>query len=140
MTKLFEEVTLRFDHGDGDGPKDYPIPPEKIFGAIATVEEHVTLKELAEGVARTGKVSLTRIALAYAAVLKYAGAKNVTPDQVYVSMFNQGVGEKAVISALNGLLGLMIPPAAVEAAAKKVEEETGKPGEPSALPEIRAAS
>ena len=140
MNKLFEEITLRFDSGDGKGPQDYPIPPEKIFGAIATVEEHVTLKELADGVARTGKVSMSRIAMAYAAVLKYAGAKDATPEQVYVSMFSHGLSDQSVAAAINGLLGLMIPPAAVEAAGKKLEEETGKPGEQLTQPEIRAAS
>lgn len=135
---LFEEVTLRFDHGDG--PVDYPIPPEKIFGAISVIEDHVTLKELADGVSRTGNISMTRIARAYAAVLEYAGAKGVTNEQVYVAMFNKGIGQAAVVSAVNGLLGLMIPPAAIREASKKAKEETGKPGERSALPVTRAAS
>lgn len=136
---LFEQITLRYDNGDGSGLQEYVIPPEKVFGAIAVVEEHVTLKELTNAVSRMGQVSLTRLALAYSSVLRYAGAKNVTHEQVYSNMFSQDTGQN-VLAAVNGLLGLMIPPSAIEAAAKKVEEETGKPGEPSPQPETPAAS
>jgi hypothetical protein len=125
----FDSITLTFDHGDGAGPKSYTIPPDKVFGAIEVIEEVITLKELSSSVARNGNPPLARISRAYASVLRYAGAR-VEDQQVYIGMFSGGEDDiKGVVAAVNGLLALMIPPSAVTEAAKRLEEETGKPGE-----------
>ena len=138
MTKSqFESITIKYKRGDEE-PETFTIPPEKVFGAIETIEEYITLKELSDGVAKTGQISMTRLARAYAAVLRYAGAKNVVDEEVYVNMFSNDLGGASMVAAVNGLLGLMIPPAALAEAAKKSEEETGKPGESQGLESIRA--
>lgn len=134
MTKSqFEPITLNFTRKGSDAPETYSIPSDRVFGAICAVEEIVTLKELSEGVANRGNVSTSRLARAYAAALRYAGAKDLSDEDVYHAMFTTVTASSAMVAAINGLLSLMIPPAAIHAAEKAAEEETGKPGELQAL-------
>lgn len=128
MTKsAFEAATITIDRGNG--VEEYKIPANRVFGAIAAIEEHVTLKELSDGVARTGHVSLVRASRAYAAALRYAGCEKITDEEVYLAMFNNTSEGSGIVAALQGLLGLMIPPAAIQAAAKAAREDSGQPGE-----------
>jgi hypothetical protein len=86
----------------------YTIPANRLLGAIAAAEEVITLAELAAAMQKNAP-PLTRIARAYAAVLRYAGAK-ATDDEVYVGMFNDAGAD--VVAAVAGLLQLMMPPQA----------------------------
>jgi hypothetical protein len=79
------------------------------MGAIACVEQHVTLHELYLGSA-TGAVKLSNLSAAYAAVLTYAEAKGATQEAVYASMFGQDTGRDIIFEAIRGLLVMMIPP------------------------------
>lgn len=115
MAGIFEDVRLVWDG------VTYTIPSNKVMGAIARIEQHVTLTELYMMVADRAKVRMTPLAKAYASVLSYAGAKDLDDEQVYIGLF--GIDRMdSVTSAINGLLELMIPPtelAKMKAAAEK---------------------
>lgn len=87
--------------------KVYTIAPNRILGAIATIEEHFTFQDLAEAM-KTKKFLLTKLSRAYGDVLRYAGA-TVTDDEVYVGMFDGNMHANIQI-AVNTLLTMMIPP------------------------------
>jgi len=97
---VFAEVKLNWEG------REYVIPPDRVLGAIASVEEFITLNELAQKM-RKNAPPLATLAKAYAALLRYAGAK-IDDDAVYAGMFVAGGGE--VVTAVAALLGLMIPP------------------------------
>lgn len=109
-------MTLPFDdYKMGWGDKEYVIPARQIMGAIAKVEQIVTLSELQVYFMRNA-APLSLLAQAYGAVLRYAGAK-VEDADVYAGMFGSGNGDGAEAAAtvktcLFGLLELMVPPAA----------------------------
>lgn len=89
--------------------RDYVIPADQILRAIAVVEQHVTLHELMEVMAKRQTVKMGTMAAAYAALLRFVGVKT-TDDEVYASFFNTGDGADTIISAVRGLQMLMIPP------------------------------
>jgi len=93
----------------------YQIPANRMLGAIASAEEVITLAELARAMQQSAP-PLTRIARAYGAVLRYAGAK-VTDEEVYIGMFEDPGAD--VLAAASGLLALMVPPNAAERAQRK---------------------
>ena len=98
---IFDDVRLSW------AGKPYLIPAHRVLGAIARIEEVVTLQELSAYAAR-GTAPMAIIAKAYAAVLEYAGA-SVTAEEVYAGMFDPAAGGE-VGAAVSGLLGMMIPP------------------------------
>lgn len=100
--------------------KDYTIPANQLLPVIAAVEEHVTLHELFQASARN-RVPLARLSQAYGAILRFAGV-NIPDDQIYQRMFNGGNLQDKMMDAVNGLLGLMIPP--------KQEVKAQQPGKP----------
>jgi hypothetical protein len=102
---LFDPVTL---HWDG---RVYSIPPNRVLGAIARVEDTVTLYEL-YGYSKRGTAPLAKLATAFGGLLRYAGA-NVEDDAVYVGMFSSADNQNAVTTALNVLLSLMVPKSAL---------------------------
>ena len=114
----FEEVRLTW------GGKPYVIPPDGVMRAIAIAEDIITLDELARAVQKQA-IPRVRIAEAFAAVLRYAGA-NVTADDVHAGMFAKG-GDQGVaaLAALNVLMSLMLPPSSFKA-------EAPPPGKPKA--------
>jgi len=89
--------------------REYRIPPRKIMGAIHAIENVITLPEMAEVAAR-GKIS--RIAAAYGAVLRYAGAQ-VEDLDVYYGMFGDPNNAEAMQTALAALVAMMVPPVTV---------------------------
>lgn len=104
---VFDDVTLTF------AGKEYKIPANMMMGAIARIEEFVTLKELHDIGSERATLKLSPIASAYAAALRYAGAK-VADDEVYAGMFAGGASSQvAVIGAVQGLISMMIPPSAL---------------------------
>ncbi|MGI9159857.1 MAG: hypothetical protein ACR2K1_08910 [Saprospiraceae bacterium] len=88
--------------------------------AIATVEDVLTLGEL-HTFSQKGAVPVARIAMAYGALLRFAGA-NVDNDTVYAGMF--GSGDVDPQSAVTNLLALMLPPA-------RMTSKGGDPGKSS---------
>lgn len=109
---IFEAITLTWQG------KEYKIEPNRVMGAIATIEEHVTLKELHEN-GEQGKLKLVALARGYAAVLQYAGVP-VTSEDVYASMFELGTGREMIAGAVSGLISMMVPPSVLR---KQVEAQ-----------------
>lgn len=101
---MFEPVELSW------AGRDFTIPSDRVMGAIAVVEEVVTLAELA-GMQETNKISLSKIAKAYASLLRYAGAQ-VTWEEAYKSMFTGG--QQNAVAAVSVLLYMMIPPKSID--------------------------
>ena len=100
---IFEEVTLSWKG------RDYKIPPDRVLRCIAVVEDVLPLGALAKST--FGEVKLARLAEAFAAALRYAGAP-VTDEEVYSGMF-EGEGGKLAAQArayVYALQALMIPP------------------------------
>lgn len=88
--------------------QDYVIAAERVMGAIAVIENVVTLHELQRFAAR-GTAPMATLAMAYGAVLRYAGAR-VTDEQVYAGMLGPGAKAPDIGAAIAGLLQMMIPP------------------------------
>ena len=96
--------------------KDFTIPAERVLGAIAEVEEVVVFPDLVAMI--SGKPNMSKISRAYGALLRYAGAQ-LTDDQVYAGMFREGETHTQVLTALNALVMLMMPPASLAGAASE---------------------
>lgn len=102
MTGIFDDVSL------GWKGKTYTIPAKKAMQAIAQIEEVITLQELTTYAAR-GTAPMGRLANAFAKVLNFAGCK-VDPADVYEGMFAAGDSSESVMTSINTLLMMMIPP------------------------------
>lgn len=115
MAKIFEVISLTWKG------EEYKIEPNRVMGAIASIEEYVTLKELHESGGK-GTLKLAALAQGYAAVLQYAGA-TVTADEVYASMFEKGSGRDMIVGAVNGLISMMVPPSSLRKLNGSVEAQ-----------------
>lgn len=106
MPGAFEDIHL------GWGGVQYTIPSNRVMGAIARVEDVMTLSELYQHGQRE-TVPLGKIAMAYGALLRYAGAP-VSDEDVYAGMFSQGADhlQEQVRSAIEHLCQIMLPPSA----------------------------
>jgi hypothetical protein len=94
---IFEPVNLRL------GDNIYTVKSDRVMGLIEAIEDHVVMFDLVN----PQHLRNVRLAKAYHAALVYAGA-DCTLEQVYDSLFD---GNKdSVISKINGLLSMMIPP------------------------------
>lgn len=102
MSSVFEPVKL------GWQGKVYLLPANRVLGAVARIEEVITLAELAKH-ASGGNAPLARIARAYGSVLRYVGA-DVEDDDVYAGMFGGAEARELVSAAVQGLLSMMISP------------------------------
>jgi len=111
---IFEEVSLTWEG------KEYKIEPTKVMGAIAKIEEIITLKELLEYFQK-GDAPMAKLSMSFATVLRYAGAK-VTDEEVYSGMFQDGLQDN-IMNSIYNLLFMMIPPSAIN-----------KPGKVQAVP------
>jgi hypothetical protein len=76
---VFESQTLMWKG------ETYVIPSNRMLGAIAELEEHITFTEMVR--AQLGKPPVVKISRAFGALLRYAGCK-VTDDEVYESIFD----------------------------------------------------
>jgi len=118
---VFDDVTLEW------GGKQYTIASDHMLGAIARIEEVVTLAELSDKAMR-GTVPMAKLSQAYGAVLRYAGA-NVSDDEVYGGMFADRNAFETVQLAVNTLMAMMIPPASMRAdAADQKKTKAGANG------------
>lgn len=84
------------------------IPARSVLGAIARIEEVITLNELSRH-AQSASAPLARIAMAYGRVLRYAGVQ-VDDDEVYAGMFGGTESHELVAAAISSLLSMMISP------------------------------
>jgi hypothetical protein len=118
---MFRDITLEWS-----GEK-VTIPASRVMGAIAVVEQHLTLPEMAMMHQRYASEGIppayTKLSPAYAALLTYAGLPT-TPEQVYRGIFQ---GESAtVIDALSMLLILCTPADILEASDPKPQARPQK--------------
>lgn len=105
MASVFADITLTWRE------RTYRIPARKVMGAINRIEDVITLKELTETGAERATVNLSRVACAFASVLRYAGAV-VTEEEVYLAMLSEDGAAEAMQAGVSTLLEMMIPPAA----------------------------
>jgi hypothetical protein len=109
MSGVFQDVHLSWRG------QPFTIPARKIMGAIAVIERHITLKELGSAARERETVPLSPLASAWAAVLSYAGAGEVSNEEIYRDMLGGGAGD-TIIPAIEGLMAMMIPPAQLASA------------------------
>lgn len=120
MSNAFEETKLLWQG------KEYTIPSNRMMGAIARIEDVVTLSEL-RAFSTRGGAPVGKLAMAYGAMLRYAGA-DVTDDDVYITLFAGG-DQVAIITAIKNVMLMMVPPAMrkdVEAGRSVKEEGAAK--------------
>lgn len=99
---IFDDVKI------GWKDKDYVIPAKQVLGAIARIEECITLPELA-AFAKRGTAPLVRLSQAYGSVLRYAGA-DVSDEEVYEGIFASGDQQTAIVLSVQHLIEMMVPP------------------------------
>lgn len=109
MGKRFEPVTLEY------GGSSYSVAPNRVLGLIDCIEEHITLYDLSVGTRSPGSVRMARLAQAYGAALRYAGATDVTDEDVYHALFGKGGTQtrQTMMTVIGGLLAIMVPPSEV---------------------------
>ena len=100
---IFSDVRLEW------GDQDFTIPAERVLGAIAVVEDVITLGDLA-GNSR-GRLPLAKISMAYGALIRYAGGK-VSDEEIYTACFGERgkAIQKRASEMVFSLQVLMIPP------------------------------
>lgn len=96
----------------------YQLPGNRVLGAIAAIEEVLTLVELRRYIDRK-TLPFAKLSQAYAALLNHMGVA-VTPEEVYRGMFGDnpsasGAGAEACATAIIVLGNLMVPPEKVAA-------------------------
>jgi len=121
---IFDPIEIRWDE------TVYTIAPNRVLGAIARIEDIMTLKEIHDGVASRGAISLSKTAMAYGAVLRYAGAK-CTDDEVYQALFGGKADGSVIITYLKTLLLMLTPPAGKNTAMGEQERPSPQGDVPS---------
>lgn len=104
MAKVFEDIKLEWKG------QEYIIESNKVMGAIARIEEVVTLYELFTMVSEKGSPRISAIARAYGTLLRYAGAKDEDDDSVYAALLIGKDPKNRTIEAVRTLLMMMVPP------------------------------
>jgi hypothetical protein len=102
IVNSFEDVKLNWRG------KLYIIPARKALGAIARIEQVITLKELT-GYAQRGTAPMAMLAQAYGTVLRYSGA-TVEDEEVYEALFSADDTSAEINEAIATLMLMMIPP------------------------------
>ena len=94
---VFDDITVTWKEDE------FKIKAKSVFPLICKVEEIIKLSEFSQ----EGGVSLTKLSLAYQAILEHAGCK-VDVEEVYSSLFNSGTDyiQKMVILVAT----MMVPP------------------------------
>lgn len=119
---IFDPVTLTWNG------TDHVVEPDRIMGLIARIEEIVTLSEI-HAAAQKGSMHLAKLAMAYGACLRYAGAR-VDDAEVYATFFSSGA-DAAVPAAVEALLMMMVPPERVASRQEGKPAKKTKGGKPS---------
>lgn len=112
---IFKPVTF------GWAGKDYTVPAERALGLIAEIEEVMTFVDLALS---REKPSLSKLARAYGAALRYAGAA-VSDEEIYEGLFKPGHLIEEVHQAMFVLMAIMMPPGAVNGANAQAASKSG---------------
>jgi hypothetical protein len=111
------------------GSRIYTIKSHRVMGAIARIEDIITLPELKTYQERRA-APLGKLSMAYGAVLRYAGV-NVRDDEVYETVFS-GTASNHVIVAIMNIMQMMIPKSALAqldaADPKSSENDLGNSG------------
>lgn len=97
---IFQELTLTWKGND------YTVKPENMLRLIAQVEDVITLNEL-YNFSQKGAAPLSKLAIAYGLMLRYAGAK-VTDEELYRAISSGK--EQAAATATQSILMMMLPP------------------------------
>ena len=90
------------------GGKEYTINEDEVFLTCDAIEDVITLGEMAQMMQDTSKIKFAKLAAAYAALLREAGA-NVTAKQMHAE-FRKALGGEAkdgVIKAQEALAQLI---------------------------------
>lgn len=115
--RVFEDIELQWNGSP------YKIPADRVLGAIARIEEIVTLGELSSMFTNTKSLRIATLARAYGTLLRYAGA-SVSDEEVYGGMFQDSEGKtRTAVSAIESLLSMMIPPSAREESEKNLKRQ-----------------
>lgn len=123
MSNVFEDVPLTWEG------VTYTIPSNRIMGAIARIEDVMTLHELST-IRDPRKIKLSHLAQAYGTALRYAGCK-VSDEEVYTTMFGKGDIASVAQSIVLGLLVMMTPPSIGKAEVKRAASNPTSGGEQS---------
>jgi hypothetical protein len=107
---IFDPVILVW-HG-----KRHTIPADRVLKTIARVEEVLTYQELGEYASGSRNPSISKLCMAYGAVLRSAGAE-VSDDEVFAGMFDANTAE-TVSTAVVSLMSMMIPKSSASKASK----------------------
>jgi hypothetical protein len=94
----------------------YTIAPDRMMGAIGRIEDFITLVEIERYTQKNATLPMAKLASAFAAVITYAGATDVTAEDVYSAMFTTKAddeGQAAAMRAVMVLLTMMVPPGSV---------------------------
>lgn len=114
---IFEKINLHWKE------RDYVIQPDDVLQCIAKIEDVITLADL-HHYGTNGRVPLAKLSMAYAAVLRHAGAV-VDADEVYAAMFKGADMQRRTSKAIETLLLMMIPPEALRKSSP-TEQPAGK--------------
>lgn len=138
---MFEPVTFIWMGAE------YDVPPERVMGLIAVIEEHITHEQLIYVISSVGetarlsmqgagfealaksKIPRVVISRAMSSALRYAGAK-ATDEDVFKTLFG-AEGITTVLIILDNLLKVTAPP-------EEMQQEPEK--KPKAQPKKRTAA
>lgn len=120
---VFDPIEVEWDG------REYRIPPHKVMGAIHRVERYITFPEIVEYAERSA-IPMGALSSAYAAVLRYAGAK-VTDAEVYESLIQTDDPDE-IMEFVQNLLAMMLPKSARRKIEKAQEEGVSEEDETKA--------
>lgn len=86
----------------------YEIPDNEVLDAIARIEKYINYRQLSVWI-QSGNWSDGALALAYYEALCAAGARNITREEVYDSLF-EGDAAISAMSRMYELMAILIPP------------------------------
>jgi len=104
MAGVFTDIELEW------GGRVWTIKAHRVMGALARIEQHITLAEL-QDYSQRGTAPLVRLSMAYGDALRYAGAR-VSDDDIYEQALNGGDAQDTVMQAVMMLMQMMLPASA----------------------------
>jgi hypothetical protein len=100
---MFRDITI-----DWRG-KHYVIPANRVFGAIARMEDYIVLQDLVTAT-EAGRMPFAKASQAFAALLNFAGVQGVSAEDVYDNLFGDPEQVRSMAVALQVIRQIMIPP------------------------------
>ena len=117
MSNAFDPIQLRWQD------RDFTIPANRVMMAIAIVEDVLPLHRIAS-MAASGDINLTRVSMAYGAVLRFAGGE-VTDEEIFKSLISSPDQSMIAASSLQTLLMMMVPRELREGGSQKAQPGKG---------------